>query len=87
VPYSVSSLLKVSFIAKLRVSGKALIWNEIKLQYKIRRAFPMMEAQSKEAKTEIKVVLFGDGKVGKSSLMQRFCDDTFQFSCTPTLGT
>jgi small GTP-binding protein len=34
----------------------------------------------------IKLMLIGDSAVGKSSLLLRFSDDTFDLSGTPTIG-
>lgn len=42
---------------------------------------------SKERKFVFKIVVIGDGAVGKTSLIARFAEKTFQAEYKPTLGT
>ena len=42
---------------------------------------------AKERKFVFKIVVIGDGAVGKTSLIARFAEKTFQAEYKPTLGT
>ena len=45
-----------------------------------------IEEKQKEKLYEIKIVLLGDPAVGKSSLVQRFCQDKFEDNYKLTIG-
>ena len=45
-----------------------------------------IEEKQKEKLYEIKIVLLGDPAVGKSSLVQRFCQDKFEENYKLTIG-
>lgn len=47
----------------------------------------MTKSDSKSPKLKIKVCLLGDGAVGKTSLMDRYVNNTFRKEYLPTIGT
>ena len=46
----------------------------------------MEEANDNEESISFKIILLGNGKVGKTSYILRFCDDKFEIDSLTTIG-